>query len=159
MVAIDVGRAQLHERLVADERVTSIEETNVRDVEGDDVGGPADVVTADLSFIGLPLVMERLVALTVTGGDLIVLVKPQFEAGRAEVSQGRGVVRDPEVWRAALAGVIAAGEACGAGARDVMASPIRGAAGNVEFLLWLRPGEPGAGLDLEALVAGVGDLA
>ena len=141
VVAVDVGRGQLHERLRADDRVVGLEQTNVRTASLDDLGGePFAVVVADLSFISLRAVASQLTAWTAPGGDLVVLVKPQFEAGRREVSRGRGVVRDPEVWRSVLEGAISALNAAGATMMGVMVSPLRGADGNVEFFVHLRVG-------------------
>lgn len=139
VVAVDVGRAQLHERLRADPRVDVREQTDIRTVGPDDVGGPVDVVVADLSFISVRAVLDTLLALLAADGDLVVLVKPQFEAGRAEVSRGRGVVRDPEVWRRVLSNIVVVIEEAGGAIMGAMVSPLRGADGNVEFLLHLRP--------------------
>ena len=133
VVAIDVGRNQLHERLRADPRVVSLERTDVRDVATDAIGGPADLVVADVSFISLRLVMADLCRLATA--DIVMLVKPQFEAGRAEADRGRGVIRDPEVWRRALHEVCRAVVGAGAAIMGVMVSPLTGAEGNVEFLL------------------------
>lgn len=138
VVAVDVGRAQLHERLRADPRVESREQTDVRTVGVDDLGGPVDVVVADLSFISIRTVIGHLVALTADDGDLVVLVKPQFEAGRAEVSRGRGVIRDPEIWRIVLAETVVSITGAGAVIMEAMVSPLRGAEGNAEFLMHLR---------------------
>ena len=138
VVAIDVGRNQLHERIRADSRVVVHEQTNVRHVHPSDVGGVADVVVADLSFISLRTVAEALVGLVRSGGDLVVLVKPQFEAGKAEADKGRGIIRDPVVWRRTLSEVSEALMARGAAIMGAMASPITGTDGNVEFLLHAR---------------------
>lgn len=145
VVAVDVGRGQLHERLRADRRVESRERTDIRQAAAaaSEAGERYPLVVADLSFISLRSVAQALVALTAPGGDLVVLVKPQFEAGRAQVSKGRGVVRDPEVWRDALTGAITAMEAAGAANMGIMVSPLRGADGNVEFLAWFRVAAPG----------------
>jgi 23S rRNA (cytidine1920-2'-O)/16S rRNA (cytidine1409-2'-O)-methyltransferase len=141
VVAVDVGRGQLHERLRRDPRVRSLEQTNIRTATLADLGGePFRVVVADLSFISLRLVAACLVGWTAPGGDLIVLVKPQFEAGRHEVARGRGVIRDPGIWATALREVISAYDAAGATMMGVMVSPLRGADGNVEFLVHLRVG-------------------
>jgi 23S rRNA (cytidine1920-2'-O)/16S rRNA (cytidine1409-2'-O)-methyltransferase len=143
VVALDVGHGQLHERLRRDPRVVSRERTNIRAATLGDLGGTAfDVVVADLSFISLRTVAVTLTGVTRPGGDLIVLVKPQFEAGRREASRGRGVIRDAEVWREALEAVIAAFEAAGATMMDLMVSPLRGADGNIEFLAHLCAGTP-----------------
>jgi 23S rRNA (cytidine1920-2'-O)/16S rRNA (cytidine1409-2'-O)-methyltransferase len=141
VVALDVGRGQLHERLRGDDRVLSLERTNIRTASLASLGGVAfDLVVADLSFISLRTVAVPLTGLTRSDGDLVVLVKPQFEAGRREVSRGRGVIRDPGVWRAAVVDAIAAFDAAGATMMGVMVSPLRGADGNVEFLAHLRIG-------------------
>ena len=133
VVAIDVGRNQLHERLRADPRVASLERTDVRGVTTDAIGGPAEIVVADVSFISLRLVAADLCRLATA--DIVLLVKPQFEAGRAEADRGRGVIRDPEVWRRALLEVCRAVVGAGAAIMGVMVSPLTGAEGNVEFLL------------------------
>lgn len=149
VAAIDVGRNQLHERLRADPRVASFERTDVRDVAEDAIGGPAELVVADVSFISLRLVMADLCRLATA--DIIVLVKPQFEAGRADADRGRGVIRDPEVWRRAMLGACRAVVGAGAAIMGVMVSPLTGAEGNVEFLLHadVRPGADGLeGLDV-----------
>ncbi|HEX4903697.1 MAG TPA: TlyA family RNA methyltransferase [Acidimicrobiales bacterium] len=156
VVAVDVGRAQLHERLRADPRVDVREQTDIRDLDPGSVGGALDVVVADLSFISLRGVAPVLLSLLAPGGDLVVLVKPQFEAGRAEVSRGRGVIRDPEVWRGALDSVATAFADAGGAIMEAMVSPLRGADGNVEFLVHVRraPDTTSArGIDVDALVA------
>jgi 23S rRNA (cytidine1920-2'-O)/16S rRNA (cytidine1409-2'-O)-methyltransferase len=154
VVAVDVGHGQLHERLRDDPRVVTLERTNIRAATLHDLGGvPFDVVVADLSFLSLRAVAASLAGLTRPGGDLVVLVKPQFEAGRREASRGRGVIRDPEVWRSSLAAVIVAFEGAGTTMMGLMVSPLRGADGNVEFLAHLRAGPvPGRPLDLRAAV-------
>ena len=133
VAAVDVGRNQLHERLRADPRVASFERTDVRGVDTDAIGGRAELVVADVSFISLRLVVADLHRLATA--DIVVLVKPQFEAGRADADRGRGVIRDPEVWRRALLGVCRAVVGSGAAIMGVMVSPLTGAEGNVEFLL------------------------
>jgi 23S rRNA (cytidine1920-2'-O)/16S rRNA (cytidine1409-2'-O)-methyltransferase len=162
VVAVDVGYGQLHERLRADDRVEVHERTNVRDLGAGDLGDPFPVVVADLSFISLRAVLDSLVALAAPGADLVLLVKPQFEAGRAEASRGRGVIRDPDVWRRVLDDVGDALRARGAAIMGAMVSPIRGADGNVEFLVHARtaPADPAAHAfsvaDLAAVVAEAG---
>ncbi len=138
VVAVDVGRAQLHERLRSSPRVRSLEGVNVRRLQPGDAGGPAELVTVDLSFIGLRLVMGRLAALTAPGGDLLALVKPQFEAGRREASAGRGVIRSPEVWRRTLTEVAQSAVAEGLAPRAVLLADPPGAEGNTEFFLHCR---------------------
>lgn len=140
VVALDVGRGQLHETLRDDPRVTVLERTDVRRVSPASLGGRFDVVTADLSFISLRTVAAPLAELARPGGALIVLVKPQFEVGRREAAKGKGVVRDPHLWRQSVAEVIAAFDRAGATMMGVMVSPLRGADGNAEFLLHLTVG-------------------
>ena len=153
VVALDVGYGQLHPRLRADRRVEVRERTNIRLV-GAEPGselGRFDMVSADLSFISLTLVVPVLVeALASAEADLVVLVKPQFEVGRREASRGRGVVSDPQLRRRALGDVASALLGAGATIMGAMASPVLGPAGNAEFLLWARRGST-AGHDAEAL--------
>jgi 23S rRNA (cytidine1920-2'-O)/16S rRNA (cytidine1409-2'-O)-methyltransferase len=156
VTAVDVGYGQIHERLRADPRVTVLDRTNVRHLTSEAAGGPFPLVVADLSFISLGTVAPALAGeLAEDGADLVLLVKPQFEAGRAEAARGRGVVRDPGVWRRVLeeVGVALAGQA--AAMMDAMVSPLLGADGNVEFLVHARarPGGSAPPLDLDAIVA------
>jgi 23S rRNA (cytidine1920-2'-O)/16S rRNA (cytidine1409-2'-O)-methyltransferase len=144
VVAVDVGYGQLHESLRHDPRVVNLERTNVRAVGPDDLGGPVDVVVADLSFISLRAVADALLGACRPGSPLVLLVKPQFEASREQVSRGRGVVADQEVWRQVLDEVIDALQARGASIMGAMASPLTGADGNVELLVHARAGGPGA---------------
>ncbi len=140
VVAVDVGYGQLHERLRGDERVHLHERTNARSIDAEVVGGAVDLLVADLSFISLRTVLPALVPLVEPGGDVVLLVKPQFEAGRAEASRGGGVVRDPVIWRRVLGEVATAAARTGADTMGAMPSPLTGADGNVEFLLRLfRP--------------------
>lgn len=138
VVAIDVGYGQLHERLRADPRVEVHERTNVRHLQPGEVGSPADVLVADLSFISLRTVLPAVLPLAVPGADLVALVKPQFEAGREEAARGRGVISDPLIWRRVLEEVATALAAAGAAMMGAMASPLTGADGNVEFLVHAR---------------------
>ena len=139
VVAVDVGRGQLHQRLRTDPRVTVLERTNLRHLTPEALSGERfPIVTADLSFISLRTVAHALVSLAAPGGDLVVLVKPQFEAGRRDVSRGRGVIRDPGLWEKAVAEVASAFASEGSDMMGTMRSPLTGADGNVEFLLHLR---------------------
>ncbi len=137
VVAVDVGRAQLDWSLRQDPRVEVRERTNLRGLELADLGAPCDVTVADLSFISLTLVAPALARLTTAAPELVLLVKPQFEAGRARVGRG-GVVRDPQVHRDVLADVVDGLNVAGLGVTDAMPSPLRGASGNVEFLFHAR---------------------
>jgi 23S rRNA (cytidine1920-2'-O)/16S rRNA (cytidine1409-2'-O)-methyltransferase len=135
VIAVDVGYGQLHERVAGDPRVRVIDRTNIRALTLDAIGAPVDLVVADLSFISLTLVVEPLLRMCRSDADVIVLVKPQFEAGKQEASRGKGVITSPEVWRRVLLEVIAAFVAGGATIMGLMVSPLTGADGNVEFLL------------------------
>jgi 23S rRNA (cytidine1920-2'-O)/16S rRNA (cytidine1409-2'-O)-methyltransferase len=156
VVSVDVGTHQLHERLRSDPRVDSREQTDVRRVTPAGVGGAVDVLVADLSFISLRAVIDALVGLLGPAGDLVVLVKPQFEAGRAEVSRARGVIRDPEIWHRVLTENLGVIEGAGTAIMDAMVSPLRGADGNAEFLVHARRGpvpDRRPRPDVDALVA------
>jgi 23S rRNA (cytidine1920-2'-O)/16S rRNA (cytidine1409-2'-O)-methyltransferase len=140
VTALDVGRAQLHERLRGDPRVVSLERTNFRLVDpGDLAKAPYPIVVADLSFISLCAVAANLAAVARDGADLIVLVKPQFEAGKGDVGSG-GVVRRQETRVRVVDQVCDCLGRAGLGARGIIRSPIEGRDGNVEYLLWLRKG-------------------
>ena len=146
--AIDVGYGQLHWSLRQDARVVPIERTNIRYLER--LPEPADLATIDVSFIGLNLVLPAARRLLRPEGMAVALVKPQFEAGRGQVGKG-GVVRDRATHQEVLARVVAAAPASGFGVRGLTPSPIRGPAGNIEFLAWLAP--PAAAPDPDTLVA------
>lgn len=135
VVAVDVGHHQLHEKLRADGRVTVREGLNIRHADGGDLGGPFDVIVADLSFISLRTVAEVLIGLARPGADLVWLVKPQFEAGRQEAAKGRGVVRDPEVRDRVRDEIHFHLDGLGAHVHGWMDSPVPGPAGNVELLV------------------------
>ncbi len=141
VLAVDVGTNQLHEHLRADPRVSVLEQTDIRRLDRSGVDQRIDLVVADLSFISLRSVAGTLVRLAGTGGDVVVLVKPQFEATKVEADRGRGIIRDPDVWRRTLGEVVGALEAAGAAIMGAMCSPIRGSQGNTEFLLHVQNGD------------------
>jgi 23S rRNA (cytidine1920-2'-O)/16S rRNA (cytidine1409-2'-O)-methyltransferase len=142
VVAVDVGYGQLAWSLRNDERVRVLERTNVRTLTLDAVGAPTpSVVVADLSFISLRLVLPALRACSTADADFVLLVKPQFEAGRDAVPKG-GVVRDPEVRARAVIEVAQTAETEGLGVARTVASRFPGPAGNVEYFLWLRSDAP-----------------
>jgi 23S rRNA (cytidine1920-2'-O)/16S rRNA (cytidine1409-2'-O)-methyltransferase len=143
VVAVDVGHGQLHERVRSDPRVDVRERTNVRGLDAGVIGGPVDLVVADLSFISLRTVVPALLACSRPGADLVLLVKPQFEAGRAEAARGRGVIRDSEVHARVQEEIGAALAAAGATIMGWMESPLAGADGNKELFVHARA--PGAG--------------
>jgi 23S rRNA (cytidine1920-2'-O)/16S rRNA (cytidine1409-2'-O)-methyltransferase len=144
VVALDVGHGHLHERLRRDGRVRVVERCNVRDLapgRASDaqrrrvVGEPAPLVVVDVSFVSLRAVLDAVVGLAAPGADLVLLVKPQFEATRAEADRGRGVITEPAVWSRVLCEVLSALGERGAVIMGTMASPVRGSGGNVEFLV------------------------
>jgi 23S rRNA (cytidine1920-2'-O)/16S rRNA (cytidine1409-2'-O)-methyltransferase len=141
VVCVDVGRAQLHAKLRSDPRVTNLEKINARHLRPADLPRPMfDVVVMDLSFISLRTVLPAAWPCLRPGGTLVALVKPQFEAGKAQADKGRGVIRDSTVQQAVLADVtaFALAELPGATLVGTMDSPITGGDGNKEFLLGLH---------------------
>ncbi|TQM83878.1 23S rRNA (cytidine1920-2'-O)/16S rRNA (cytidine1409-2'-O)-methyltransferase [Saccharothrix saharensis] len=151
VVAADVGRGLLDWRLRTDDRVVVKDKTNVRSLTPEDIGGPVELVVADLSFISLRLVLPALAACLDEEGDLLPMVKPQFEVGKERLGSG-GVVRDPELRAEAVLDVVASAAGLGLRLRGVTASPLPGPSGNVEFFVWLRRGEPLDAADATALV-------
>jgi 23S rRNA (cytidine1920-2'-O)/16S rRNA (cytidine1409-2'-O)-methyltransferase len=139
VVAVDVGYGQLAWSLRSDGRVTVLDRTNVRELTPDRVGGPVDLVVGDLSFISLTLFLGPLIAVTDPDGDLVLMVKPQFEVGKERLGKG-GVVRDARHRAESVIAVAAEAAARGWGAVAVSTSPLPGPAGNVEYFLWLRRG-------------------
>jgi 23S rRNA (cytidine1920-2'-O)/16S rRNA (cytidine1409-2'-O)-methyltransferase len=137
---VDVGYGQLAWSLREDDRVTVLERTHVNDLTPTVPGAPFGIVVADLSFISLTKVLVALVGLAAADADLVLLIKPQFEVGRASVGKG-GVVRSPELRERAVRAV-AESAPPGWGVRGLCASPLPGPAGNVEYLLWLKRGAP-----------------
>lgn len=150
--AIDVGYGQLAWSLRQDPRVTVYERTNIRNVDAEAVGAPFDLAVADVSFIGLGLVLPRLIALVRPAGQVLVLVKPQFEAGKGRVGKG-GVVRDPLVHRDVLERMLTAVSREGLAVQGLAWSPIKGPEGNIEFWVWASLNGAPADVDVDAVVA------
>lgn len=142
VVALDVGRGQLDPRLRSDPRVTDLPGTNVRAVTPGTVGGTAQVLVGDLSFISLRLVLPQLPPLVTADADLVLLVKPQFEVGRDALGRG-GVVRSPAARERVLQEVLGHARRAGLAVGGLERSPVVGGSGNVEYLLWMRPRRPG----------------
>lgn len=138
VVALDVGHGQLVPGLAQDPRVTDRSRTTVRDLTPDDIGGVVDLLVADLSFISLTLVLQTFRGLVRDEGDLVVLVKPQFEVGRTRLGKG-GIVRAQGDRAWAVTEVARAALAAGLHPRGLARSPIEGGEGNAEYLLWLTP--------------------
>ncbi len=135
--AVDVGYGQLDWNLRQDPRVISLERTNLRHIDQSIVNEPVDLVTLDLSFISVEKVLPAVLALLKKGGEVIILIKPQFEAGPEKVSRG-GVVRDPRVHREVLSNLMDAAAGMRLYPSGLTFSPIKGPAGNIEYLALLR---------------------
>tara|TARA_B100000902_G_scaffold389829_1_gene437661 strand:- start:248 stop:1054 length:807 start_codon:yes stop_codon:yes gene_type:complete len=140
VVSVDVGYGQLDQGLRENQRVRVFERTNVRHLDVSEIGGPAPLVVTDLSFISLKVVLPRLASLCEPDGDLLMLVKPQFEAGRVEAARGQGVIKNPDIWHRVLKEVSACVSEAKFGVISVMVSPLRGASGNTEFLVHCQNG-------------------
>jgi 23S rRNA (cytidine1920-2'-O)/16S rRNA (cytidine1409-2'-O)-methyltransferase len=137
--AVDVGRGQLHESLRQDPRVVVRDRTNARLLSHQDVPEPCTLAVMDVSFISVRLILPALLSVLAPGAEAVVLVKPQFEVGRAQVGRG-GLVKDAALHLQALRDVAESAQATGYGVRGACASPITGASGNREFFLHLVPG-------------------
>ncbi len=151
VVAVDVGYGQLAWSLRSDPRVRVIERTNVRDLTVEAIVGQVDIVVADLSFISLSTVLPALVTCAGSGADIVPMVKPQFEVGRSQVGAG-GVVTDPQLRAGAVLTVAHRAAELGWHTAGVVASPLPGPSGNVEYFLWLRAQAALHGADLEDAV-------
>lgn len=138
VVALDVGHGQIHPRLANDPRVINRERTNVRTIDTEVIGGPVEMVVADVSFISLTHIIGPGIAVALPRAHMVMLVKPQFEAGRIEVSRGRGIITDPAIWDRVRSEV--AGELIrqGCSVEGWVDSPITGTHGNREFLVHAR---------------------
>lgn len=151
--AIDVGYGQLDWKLRNDSRVVNMEKTNVRHLDIDTVGRDLDFISIDVSFISLKLVFPIAAQLLGENGSIVCLVKPQFEAGREQVGKN-GIVREPEIHRQVIENVIHYGEENGLYGHGLTFSPVKGAKGNIEYLLYLKKqrceGEP---FSIEEIVA------
>jgi len=157
--AVDVGRGQLAWTLRNDVRVTVMERTNVRELQAGAIDPPADLCVADLSFISLRTVAPNLLALTAPDAEFVLLVKPQFEAGRNHVGKG-GIVRDAVVHGTVLREVVGAFGALGLGVRALVTSPLRGADGNIEFFAHARRGPTQVDeAEIDRVVAAAHDVA
>lgn len=143
VVAVDVGHGQLVEELRSDPRVSVYEGMNVRHLRPQDIGGRADLTVADLSFISLTLVLAPLAGATKAGGNLLLMVKPQFEVGRENLGRTGVVTSEPER-RRAVTKVETAAIDLGLKVRGIVHSPLPGQDGNVEFFMWLSVPPGGA---------------
>ncbi|HEY6741820.1 MAG TPA: TlyA family RNA methyltransferase [Lapillicoccus sp.] len=157
VTALDVGHGQLAPGVAQDPRVEEVSGTSIRDVRPGDLGEPFDVVVADLSFISLGVVVGVLASLMTSTADAVLLVKPQFEVGRERLAR-TGVVTSPAEHARVLGDVLEAAEAAGLHLRGLEPSPIRGATGNREYLIWVTTG-PGEPLDKSIVATAVGRAA
>ncbi len=146
VVALDVGYGQLHWRIRNDPAVTVVERTNVRHVDMEAIGAPFDIVVADLSFISLRTVATNLEALGSEHADWVLLIKPQFEAGKGNVGRG-GIVRDGHVRYDVVHDVVEHYATIGLGCVGLVTSPITGASGNTEYVAWFTRGPGTVGDD------------
>ena len=153
VIAVDVGHGHLHPRLRHNPRVTVLERANVRFLTPAHLPEPPDLVVVDVAFISLRLVLPVIADLLRPAGEIVALIKPQFEAGRGEVGKG-GVIRDPAKQGATVRTVVGAAQGIGLTVKGLCASPIKGAKGNREFFVHLVKGGgvPVAGVTLDDLI-------
>lgn len=151
VAAVDVGYGQLDWSLRNDARVFVLERTNVRNLKPEELPWAPDAVVADLSFISLRVVLPALVRVAVPGADYLLMVKPQFEVGKEAVGKG-GVVRDPDLWRSAILGVVERAEELGLALVGTAASPLPGPSGNREFFLHLTTGHDSSMDSIDAAI-------
>ncbi len=151
--AVDVGRSRLHERLRDDPRVVLVEQCNARELAPGRLPAPPAFFAVDVSFISLSRILAPLAGVAAPGAQMVALVKPQFEAGRADVSRGRGVIRDPLIHARVLAEVAAAALSAGWHPLGLIPSPIEGGSGNREFLLHASLTAPASPFDIDAAIA------
>ena len=141
VVAVDVGYGQMVWSLQSDERVQVHDRTNVRHLERETIGGAVSLVVSDLSFISLTVVMPALTRVTETDGDIVLMIKPQFEVGKQQLGKN-GVVRDAGLHAESVHRVCLSAHDLGWGTRGLAPSPLPGPAGNVEYFCWLRTDAP-----------------
>lgn len=149
--AIDVGYGQLDWKLRNDDRVVNMEKCNVRYLDVDEVGRDVDFISIDVSFISLKLVFPVATQLLCDDGSLVCLVKPQFEAGREQVGK-KGIVRDEKVHKEVIENVIAYGEENGLYPWGLTYSPVKGAKGNIEYLMLMKKKKPNMVVNIDDIV-------
>ncbi|MBE6017273.1 MAG: TlyA family RNA methyltransferase [Lachnospiraceae bacterium] len=141
--AVDVGYGQLHYKLRTDERVVVMEKTNIRYVKPEDIPEKINFASVDVSFISLTKVIPPALELLDDTKELVMLIKPQFEAGREKVGK-KGVVRDPAVHEEVVEKVVSFAESSGLSAEGLTYSPVKGPEGNIEYLIHVKKAEEGA---------------
>ena len=153
VMAVDVGYGQLVWALQSDDRVHIFDRTNIRMMDPSVIGGQVELVVSDLSFISLTVVMPSLTRACEQEGDIVLMIKPQFEVGRENLGK-KGVVRDPALHADAVLRVCQSAYAHGWGTQALAPSPLPGPAGNVEYFCWLRTdAEPPVAAEAAAVVA------
>lgn len=135
--ALDVGHSQLDESLLNDSRVVNMEKTNIRDSVAVDFDMQPGFIATDVSFISLKLVLPKIKELLADNGSSVVLVKPQFEAGKSNLSKN-GIVKDPKVHRQVLSDISVFADSCGLAVSGLCVSPVKGGTGNSEYLMYLK---------------------
>lgn len=135
--AVDVGHGQLAHELCKDERVVNMEGTDIRNVTAEDIGGAADFISADVSFISLTKILPKIAELLKDNGQAAVLIKPQFEAGKSNIGK-KGIVKDRRVHESVLTELDRAFRVSGLMPKDYTYSPVRGGSGNIEYLVLLE---------------------
>ena len=153
VAAFDVGKAQIHERLRNDERVSVHEGVNIRHLGTGDLPFPCSLAVVDVSFISLEKILPALVDVLTSEAEqsvpeMVLLVKPQFEAGREEVSRGRGIITDTATHDRVVAHIAGCAESLGCKVMGTIESPIKGADGNTEFLMYVTCQPTGAGVSI-----------
>lgn len=152
LYAVDVGTNQLHEKIRNNRRVAVFEQTNIRDFV-DPKGVGFDLIVGDLSFVSVASLAPSLLSLSKGQGELLVLVKPQFEVGHKDASKAKGIIKDPELWRNSLLKVAQAFHDQGASILGLATSQIKGTEGNVEFFYHILNSASDEEIDIEFLVA------
>ena len=135
--ALDVGHGQLAPELASDERVVNMENTNIRESVINDFDKPISFIATDVSFISLKLVLPKIKELLAENGEAVVLIKPQFEAGKSNLNK-KGVVKDPKVHRQVINDLTEFATVCGFCVSGLCVSPIKGGTGNAEYLMYLK---------------------
>lgn len=150
--AVDVGHGQLDEKLVSDKRVKNMEGVNIKDVSPSDFSKSIDFIGTDVSFISLTKVIPKIYELLTEGGGAVMLIKPQFECGRAEIGKN-GVVRSEKAHLRAVRDIIVCCGSCRMGVKGLDYSPVRGGEGNIEFLIYAVKDAESKGFDCADIVS------
>lgn len=150
--AVDVGHGQLDEKLINDSRVISMEGSDIRKLTADSFKNKPDLISADVSFISLRLILPKISEFLPESGEAVVLIKPQFEAGRSAVGKN-GIVKDRKAHIRVLEEITSFCPSAGLSVQKIVPSPIAGGSGNREYLAYLKKGEEGSSFDFEKIVS------